>query len=117
SLYDSPAFPEEGRYRSAVEQAWPLVAPVVRGTRAESLAFEAEDDVAWPTMAGLAVRLERRGVHVAVPDSLVSIFGERHRRTGSEDLRVLFLDPAIPPPGSASLLGLAGAYALYALAS
>lgn len=113
-LYESPAFPDEHKYRSAVEAAWRLVDPVVRRTGAETVAFNGAAGHAWPTMAGLAVRLERRNVRVSVPDDLLPIFGDRRRVTGAEAVTILFAGPGAPPPPELAPLGRAGEFTLFA---
>lgn len=113
-LYESPAFPDEHKYRSAVEAAWRVVDPLVRRTGAETVAFNSAAGHAWPGMAGLAVRLERRNVRVSVPDDFLPIFGDRRRINGTEAVTILFVEPGTPPPPELALLGRAGEFTLFA---
>jgi hypothetical protein len=114
-LYDSPAFPEEPRYRAGVREAWAIVDPLVRTTGVDSVAFRTDSEAPSPTIAGVAVRLERRGVHTAVSPNLVHIYGARHRANGREALRVAFLERGTSPPPDTTPLGPAAGFDLYVL--
>jgi hypothetical protein len=114
-LYDSPAFPEEARYRAGVREVWAVVDPLVRTTKVDSVAFQTTSEAPSPAIAGVAVRLERRGVHTAVSSNLVHIYGARHRAGGREALRIAFLERGTPPPPGATPLGPAAGFDLYVL--
>jgi hypothetical protein len=114
-LYDSHAFPDEPRYRRGVREAWAVIDPLVHATAAGSVSFQTDSEAPSPTIAGVAVRLERRGVHTAVSRNLVHIYGARHRASGREEVRVAFLDRGAAPPPGATPLGPAAGFDLYAL--
>jgi hypothetical protein len=92
-----------------------VIDPLVHATAAGSVAFQTDSEAPSPTIAGVAVRLERRGVHTAVSRNLVHIYGARHRASGREEVRVAFLDRGVAPPPGATPLGPAAGFDLYAL--
>jgi hypothetical protein len=104
-LYRSPAFPEEPQARARVRAAWSLIDPELRRHGVRSVAFQAETEAPWPTIAGVSVRLERQGVHTAVSENMVHIFGEAHRTTGHEAMQVRFRELTAPPSPGARPLG------------
>jgi len=115
-VYESPAFPVEDRYRADVVAARAMVDGVVDATDAASVAFDAPDDRPWPTVAGVVVDLERRGVDARVTAPFAAVFGEAHLAEGDEDVTVLFLPEGSPPGDGWRPLGTVAAFTVYSRA-
>jgi len=114
-LYRSPAFPGDDQGRTDTITARALVDAAVARSRARSVYFEANDEGPSPTIQGVAVDLERRGVRTTVSANLEHIFGQAHRETGRETIRMVFQPIGTPPPPGGERIGATSRFDLYAI--
>jgi hypothetical protein len=80
---DNRAFPNEDTYRANTEAAWRVIRPIVSDYAEHRTVALSGDPALTPTIAGVALKIERFGVRVFVSSALVPWFGpERLARRG-----------------------------------
>jgi hypothetical protein len=99
SIDNSPAFPNEPRYRAADLAIWKLAGPALTGRRRVVLGGSPALE---PMIAGLSLRLEARGTSVTVLSDLVPPFGPEERASSGRPALVV---TTAPPPPPYSVLG------------
>ncbi len=111
---DNRAFPQEGKYRADTEAVWGIAQPALTVQRdTPRTVLLGSDSQSIPALAGLAVRLELRGLAVRVGPDLGVYFGPE--RVVHHPLNAAFWVGAAgdAPPAGSQLLGAARGFQVW----